>query len=279
MSDFVTLFLILFLVVCLILTLVGFVFYTGLLSEVVVRTGSPPVKKITIAYKFSKGSYKASGAVFTESCSIGPKLSSVGVFYDDPNQTQADQCRYVVGSILSENEEKPDEQLQRLYEKFGYMVISFPEVTCAVTSSFPNRCALSPICGAYRVYPELEQYIKPVLAASFPLNPLTLVPKPGKEEGFPSQGPRHCRPPRGAPLPSDGGRSSPTTRMRGTATVREASGDGTPRPPGAREPLPGAEECPAVPRERGGVERRPPSAGGGGKSDSGPPGEERLQSA
>lgn len=75
-------------------------------------------------------------------------------------QTQADQCRYVVGSILCENEEKPDEELQRLYEKFGYKVISFPEVTCAVTSSFPNRCTLSPVCGAYRVYPELQQYIK-----------------------------------------------------------------------------------------------------------------------
>ncbi|RXN03851.1 testis-expressed sequence 264 protein-like [Labeo rohita] len=160
MSDFVILLLILFLVICLILTLVGFVFYTGLFSEVVIRTGSPPVKNITIAYKFRKGSYKASGAAFTESCSIGPKLWSVGVFYDDPNQTQADQCRYVVGSILCENEEKPDEELQRLYEKFGYKVISFPEVTCAVTSSFPNRCTLSPVCGAYRVYPDLQQYIK-----------------------------------------------------------------------------------------------------------------------
>ncbi|XP_026069207.1 testis-expressed protein 264-like [Carassius auratus] len=160
MSDFVILLLILFLVICLILTVVGFVFYSGLFSEVVIRTGSPPVKNITIAYKFRKGSYKASGAAFTESCSIGPKLSSVGVFYDDPNQTQADQCRYVVGSILCENEEKPDEELQRLYEKFGYKVISFPEVTCAVTSSFPNRCTLSPVCGAYRVYPELQQYIK-----------------------------------------------------------------------------------------------------------------------
>ncbi|XP_016322739.1 testis-expressed sequence 264 protein-like [Sinocyclocheilus anshuiensis] len=160
MSDFVILLLILFLVICLILTLVGFVFYTGLFSEVVIRTGSPPVKNITIAYKFRKGSYKASGAAFTESCSVGPKLSSVGVFYDDPNQTQADQCRYVVGSILCENEEKPDKELQRLYEKFGYKVISFPEVTCAVTSSFPNRCTLSPVCGAYRVYPELQQYIK-----------------------------------------------------------------------------------------------------------------------
>ncbi|XP_052414662.1 testis-expressed protein 264 homolog [Carassius gibelio] len=169
MSDYVILLLILFLVICLILTLVGFVFYTGLFSEVVIRTGTPPVKNITIAYKFRKGSYKASGAAFTESCSIGPKLSSVGVFYDDPNQTQADQCRYVVGSILCENEEEPDKELQRLYEKFGYKVISFPEVTCAVTSSFPNRCTLSPVCGAYRVYPELQQYIKERSLNAYPL--------------------------------------------------------------------------------------------------------------
>lgn len=75
------------------------------------------------------------------------------------SQTQAECCRYAVGSILSEDEEKPDEELQRLYEKFGFRVISFPEVSCAVTSSFPNRCPLAPICGAYRVFPELNAYI------------------------------------------------------------------------------------------------------------------------
>ncbi|TRY99792.1 hypothetical protein DNTS_033952 [Danionella cerebrum] len=127
---------------------------------IVIRTGSPSLKNITIAYKFKKSSYKASGAAFTESCSIGPGLSSVGVFYDDPNQTPADQCRYIVGSILCENKDKPDQELQNLYEKFGYKIISFPEVSCAVTSSFPNRCSLSPVCGAYRVYPEIQQYIK-----------------------------------------------------------------------------------------------------------------------
>ncbi|XP_026853434.2 testis-expressed protein 264 [Electrophorus electricus] len=168
MSDFVILTLILFLVICLILTVAGFLFYSGLLSEIVIRTGSPPVKKLTIAYKFKKGSYKDSGTVFTESCSICPKLCSVGVYYDDPNQTQADCCRYAVGSILSECEEKPDEELQRLYEKFGFRVISFPEVSCAVSTSFPNRCPLSPICGAYRVYPELSAYITERRLSAYP---------------------------------------------------------------------------------------------------------------
>lgn len=159
MSDFVILSLILVLVVCIILTLGAFVFLSGLLSEIVVRTGSPPVKKITVAYKFRKGSYRDRGAAFTESCSIAPKLYSVGVYYDNPNQAEGDCCRYAVGSILSQDEEKPDEELQRLYEKFGFRVVSFPESSCAVTSSFPNRCMLSPICGAYRVFPELHSYI------------------------------------------------------------------------------------------------------------------------
>lgn len=88
MSDFVILSLILFLVVCLILTLAGFVFYTGLLSQVVVRTGPPPVKQLTIAYKLKKGSYRDCGSAFTESCSIAPHLRSIALYYDNPNQVR-----------------------------------------------------------------------------------------------------------------------------------------------------------------------------------------------
>ncbi|XP_066521839.1 testis-expressed protein 264 homolog [Hoplias malabaricus] len=168
MSDILILALIGVLVVSLILTLLGFVFYSGLLSEVVIRTGAPPLKKITVAYKFKKGSYKESGAAFTESCSIAPKLCSIGLYYDDPRQTQPDCCRFAVGSILSEDEEKPDEELQRLYEKFGFRVISFPEVSCAVTSTFPNRCPLSPLCGAYRVFPELSAYVTERQLSAYP---------------------------------------------------------------------------------------------------------------
>lgn len=159
MSDFVILALIAVLVVVLMVTLLALLLYSGLLAEVLVRTGAPPVKKITVAYKFTKGSYKDSGALFTESCSIAPKLSSIGIYYDDPNQTEADRCRYAVGSILSEDEDAHDEELQSLYEKFGFRVITFPEISCAVTSTFPNRCPLSPICGAYRVFPQLNAYI------------------------------------------------------------------------------------------------------------------------
>lgn len=88
MSDFIILLLILILVVCLIVTLLGCVVYSGLLSEVVIKTGSPPIRNVTIAYKFKEGSYKECGAGYTESCSVGPKLRNIGIFYDDPKQVR-----------------------------------------------------------------------------------------------------------------------------------------------------------------------------------------------
>ncbi|XP_041944994.1 testis-expressed protein 264 [Alosa sapidissima] len=168
MSDFLILSLILFLVLCLIVTIVLFVLYSGLLSAIDIRTGSPPIKKITIAYKFKEGPYKDCGASFTEACSIGPKLSNIAVFYDDPKQVPEDKCRYAVGSILSEGDDKPDEDLLKEYGRFGFSVMSFPEVDHAVTTTFPNKSPISPLIAAYRVYPELSHYIYERKLSAFP---------------------------------------------------------------------------------------------------------------
>lgn len=88
MSDFIILSLIVILIICLIATVVAFVLYSGVFSDVAIKTGSPPIKNVTIAYKFNEGSYKDCGAAYTESCSIGPKLNSIGVFYDDPKEVR-----------------------------------------------------------------------------------------------------------------------------------------------------------------------------------------------
>ncbi|KAK6480639.1 testis-expressed protein 264-like [Huso huso] len=103
MSEFILLALISFLFLFLLLTVLGVVLYSGLFTEVIIRTGSSPIKNITIAYKFKQGSYKDSGAVFTESCSIGPKLSSIGVYYDDPKQESVllTWCRWLGLSACS----------------------------------------------------------------------------------------------------------------------------------------------------------------------------------
>lgn len=88
MSDLILVLLLVVLLVCLIVTIGGFLLYSGLLADVTIKTGPPPIRNVTIAYKFKEGAYKDCGAAFTESCSIEPKLSSIGVFYDDPKQVR-----------------------------------------------------------------------------------------------------------------------------------------------------------------------------------------------
>lgn len=88
MSDLILVLLLVVLLVCLVVTVAGFLLVSGLLSDVIIKTGPPPIRNVTIAYKFKEGSYKDCGAAYTESCSIGPKLSSIGVFYDFPKQVR-----------------------------------------------------------------------------------------------------------------------------------------------------------------------------------------------
>lgn len=88
MSDSILLFLLVVFLVCLFVTIGGLLLYSGLLSDVTIKTGPPPIRNITIAYKFKEGPYKECGAAFTETYSIGPKLSTIGIFYDDPKQVR-----------------------------------------------------------------------------------------------------------------------------------------------------------------------------------------------
>lgn len=70
------------------------------------------------------------------------------------------KCRYAVGSVLCEGEEKPDEELRNMYEKFGFKVFSFPEVSHAVTTTFPRTTLLSNVVAPYKVYPKLGSYVE-----------------------------------------------------------------------------------------------------------------------
>ncbi|KAF1391776.1 hypothetical protein PFLUV_G00045590 [Perca fluviatilis] len=159
MPDWVSLCVVIILLISLV-TVAGYILYSGLLTDIIVLTGSPPVKKITFAYKFKEGPYKNCRQLFKESHSIGPKLSCIGVFYDDPKKVPGPQCRYAVGSILSEGKNQADEELLKSYETSGFNVFSFPEVTHVVATSFPHRTHLSVLLGVRRVYPRLEHYIK-----------------------------------------------------------------------------------------------------------------------
>ncbi|EMP33886.1 hypothetical protein UY3_08970 [Chelonia mydas] len=160
MADWVLLGLIGALLVLLLLTLFGFAIYSGLFSEVVVSTGSPPIRNITLAYKFKVGPYSECGKLFMESCSISPKLCSIGVYYDNPHTVPPEKCRYIVGCILSEGEEKPSEELIRLFQKFGFKIFSFPAPSHVVMATFPFTTPFSIQLAVIRVHPALDTYIK-----------------------------------------------------------------------------------------------------------------------
>ncbi|XP_074861840.1 testis-expressed protein 264 [Carettochelys insculpta] len=160
MADWVLIGLIGALLVLLLLTLFGFAVYSGLFTEVVVSAGSPPIQNIIVAYKFKVGPYDESGELYTESCSISPKLCSIGVYYDNPHMVPPEKCRYAAGCILSEGEAKPSEDLVRYFRKYGFKIISFPAPSHVVMATFPFTTPFSIQLAVNRVHPALDAYIK-----------------------------------------------------------------------------------------------------------------------
>ena len=58
------------------LTIIGYVIYSGLLHDIQVGAGEPPIGTFVGLYKFKQGPYKNVSEVFTEACSLAPKLSA-----------------------------------------------------------------------------------------------------------------------------------------------------------------------------------------------------------
>ena len=74
------------LILLILITIFGFVVYSGLFATIIPGAGPPPIKNVKIAYKFGRGPYKNVGPIFTEVCSLAPRLRCVGIYYDDPKR-------------------------------------------------------------------------------------------------------------------------------------------------------------------------------------------------
>ncbi|XP_041837257.1 testis-expressed protein 264 homolog [Melanotaenia boesemani] len=160
MPDLLSLCVVVILLGLFFLTVAGYIFYLGLQINVKVHTGVPPIKKITFAYKFKEGPYKNCGQLFKEAHFIGPELSCIGVFYDHPKKVLGPLCRYAIGSILTDGENKADEELLKRYKTSGFNVFTFPQVTHVVTTSFPHGTFFLNYLRMRRVYQQLEHYIQ-----------------------------------------------------------------------------------------------------------------------
>ena len=82
------------LLISFLVTLVFFCVHSGLLHDVDVSAGKPPVGSISeadqphvIAYKFDRGRYRDAGHLFTELCSLLPRPAiTLGLYFDDPEK-------------------------------------------------------------------------------------------------------------------------------------------------------------------------------------------------
>uniref|UniRef100_A0ACB8EHV5 Uncharacterized protein n=1 Tax=Sphaerodactylus townsendi TaxID=933632 RepID=A0ACB8EHV5_9SAUR len=85
-------------------------------------------------------------------------------------QVDPEKCRYLVGTVLSEGEEKPSEQVVRMFQKYGFKIFHFPAPSHVVMATFPYTTPLSIHLAVNRVHPSLDTYIK-VSVLSLQLSP------------------------------------------------------------------------------------------------------------
>ncbi|XP_077539342.1 testis-expressed protein 264-like [Haemaphysalis longicornis] len=155
--------------ILLVLTLLGFLSYCGLFAPIDIKAEKPPFKELQVAYKFCRGSYKNSGALFTEVHSIAPSLKCIGVYYDDPNEVEPLRLRYLVGVVLNDTDQPAAPAVKEQLEAEGFKTARFPAVDHAVTTVFPFRGSVSVMIAMARVYPKLREYIKEKLLCARPL--------------------------------------------------------------------------------------------------------------
>ncbi|CAM1327110.1 TEX264 (predicted), partial [Pycnogonum litorale] len=160
------------LLIILFLTIFILVIYSGLFTEIVIKTCKPPFASLEVAYKYSRGVYKNCSILFTEVHALAPSLKNYGIYYDDPDKVKQNDLRYIVGAVLSDGENPDltadDEVRQKLLEH-GYKIQSFPVVENVVMTSFPFKSMVSVMIAISRVYPRLKNYIEEHKLCAYPI--------------------------------------------------------------------------------------------------------------
>lgn len=115
----------------------------------------------TIVFRKANGDYKKSGIVMDE---VYYKLANdfgidtfkgIGIFYNNPQETQIDALRYEAGCVL----ESSHVQELSSSKNVPFEIKTLP-IEESVVISFPYRNRLSVLFGTIKVYPLLTKYIR-----------------------------------------------------------------------------------------------------------------------
>ena len=149
-------------------TIFGYLGYSGLFHSLAVSTLEPPTGALTLAYKTQVGPYKDAGWLFTESFCLLPHRQQLGIYYDDPEGVPAAQLRCAVGPVLATRGEQPDPAEVEKVEKEGFSIIPLASPSYVVSTSFPFTTTLSIYLAIYKAYPALRDYISERRLCAYP---------------------------------------------------------------------------------------------------------------
>lgn len=138
-------------------SLLGFFYYMGVFSAVVIE--EKEMGPFTFAYVEHLGPYSEVGEPMMK---LDEKLraagfssiSGIGIYYDDPSQTPADNLRSEVGSIIREEDL---DLIEKHQDEFNFTTL---ERRNYLVSEFPYKNMLSFLFGPLRVYPEFAVYLQ-----------------------------------------------------------------------------------------------------------------------
>ena len=80
----------------------------------------------------------------------------------------AEKLRWAIGSIIAEGDEKPDEELVKLFEQHGFKIFNLPAVSKVIKTTFPYSTFLSCYIYVFRVYSAVGKYSE-VSVMSYPV--------------------------------------------------------------------------------------------------------------
>jgi hypothetical protein len=109
----------------------------------------------TIMFKPFKGAYKEVQRGFDETMALTAGFycpsESWGLYFDDPKQVGASNCRWSIGVVM---DGKKTEKLEELLAAKGYIKINnIPSKVKCLHTSFPFTGPLSIMLGVFRIYP------------------------------------------------------------------------------------------------------------------------------
>ncbi|CAF1258914.1 unnamed protein product [Adineta ricciae] len=141
----------------LILTIFWLLKVSGLFTSIRIKIAQPSFEHLTIVYKFQKGDYSVSAETFKDIMNYSPAHSTIGIYYDNIDDTPVEERRSMVGVIVDET--KDEEMIERM-KADDYKAFKLPKAVQSVYTTFPFTSVFSVSIANMRVPSRLKDFIQ-----------------------------------------------------------------------------------------------------------------------